>query len=78
MQADGSIVTKLQKAMYGCVQVSKLWFNLLIKVLKSQGYVVSEVEPCVMRRVVNGMIFIILIYVDDLLIFALKEEMDGL
>ena len=38
----------------------------------------SEVEPCVMRRVVNGKICIILIHVDDLLIFASKQEMDGL
>ena len=49
VQADGLIVTHLQKAMYGCLQASKLWYNLLIKVLKSQGYAVSEVEPCVMR-----------------------------
>ena len=76
MQADGSIVTHLQKAMYGCVQASKLWYNLLLKVLKTAGYVVSEVEPCVMRKVVNNMIFIILIYVDDLLIFATALEME--
>ena len=49
MQADRLIVMHLQKAMYGCVQASKLWYNLLIKLLKSHGYMVSEVEPCVMR-----------------------------
>ena len=76
VQADGSIVTHLQKAMYGCVQASKLWYNLLLKVLKTAGYVVSEVEPCVMRKVLDDMIFIILIYVDDLLIFAMTLEMD--
>jgi hypothetical protein len=56
VQADGSIVTQLQKAMYGCVQASKLWYNQLWKVLKTAGFVVSEVEPCVMRKVVNDMI----------------------
>ena len=77
-QPDGSILTKLLKAMYGCVQAEKLWYDLLIKVLQSRGYVPSETDPCVMRRKEKGMIFIILIYVDDLLIFASKAEMEGL
>ena len=64
--------------MYGCVQSSKLWYNLLTSILGGRGYVVSENDPCVMRRVVDGMIFIILIYVDDLLIFASQAEVDGL
>ncbi len=78
VQDDGSIVTKLLKAMYGCVQASRLWFNLLTKVLRTRGYVASEIDPCVMRREVDDMIFIILIYVDDLLIFASAEEMEAL
>jgi hypothetical protein len=50
----------------------------LTKVLRGAGYVASETDPCVMRREVNGKIFIILIYVDDLLIFATQEELDRL
>jgi hypothetical protein len=38
----------------------------------------SEIDPCVMRQEDKGMIFIKLIYVDDLLIFASKAEMKGL
>ena len=64
--------------MYGCVQASELWYKLLIKVLRSRGYVVSETDPCVMRRVINGMIFNMLIYVDDLLIFAMKDEIEAI
>ena len=78
VQADGSIMTHLQKAMYGCVQASKLWYNHLLKVLKTAGYMVSEVEPCVIRKVVDDMIFIIVIYVDDLLIVATALEMETL
>jgi hypothetical protein len=29
VQENGTVVTKLNKAMYGCVQSSKLWFDLL-------------------------------------------------
>ena len=39
---------------------------------------VSESDSCVMRRCINGMIFIILIYVDDLLILAMKDEIEGI
>ncbi len=78
VQHDGSITTKLLKAMYGCVQASRLWFDLLTKVLCSRGYRASETDPCVMRKVVDDLIFVVLIYVDDLLIFATKEEMEGL
>ena len=62
------------KAMYGCVQASSLWFALLMKLLLSQGYVASEVDHCVLRRASGGMIFCIMIYVDDLLIFASEAE----
>ena len=78
VQADVSVVTLLLEAMYGCVQASKLWYKLLIRVLTGAGYVVSETDPCVLRRVVDGMTFVILIYVDDLLIFAMKKEIEAL
>jgi hypothetical protein len=68
----------LLKAMYGFVQASKLWYNLLTSILRGRGYAVSENDLCVIRRVAGEMIFIILIYVDDLLIFGNQEEMDGL
>jgi hypothetical protein len=49
LQNDGGIIVKLLKAMYGCIQASRLWFNLLTKVLRSVGYVTSETDPCVIR-----------------------------
>jgi hypothetical protein len=49
VQPDGLILTKLLKAIYGCVQAEKLWYDLLTKVLRSRGYVPSETDPCVMR-----------------------------
>jgi hypothetical protein len=67
---------KMLKAMYGCVQASLLWYRLLVKVLSEIGFTVSEVDRCVMRLVVGGIVNIILIYVDDLLVFATTEVMD--
>ena len=74
LQPDGSMLTQMLKAMYGCVQASSLWFALLTKVLLAHGYIASPTDRCVMRRESGGMIFCIMIYVDDLLIFASKAE----
>ena len=37
----------------------------------------SEMDPCVMQREVDGLIFCILFYVDDLLIFASRQEVEA-
>ena len=39
---------------------------------------VSETDSCILRRFVGSLVFIILVYVDDLLIFASKEELERL
>ena len=37
VQADGSIITLLLKAMYGCVQASKLWYNPQERYWEAEG-----------------------------------------
>jgi hypothetical protein len=64
------------KAMHGCVQASLLWHRLLVKVLKGLGFEQCEVDPCIMRLVNNFMVHVIMIYVDDLLLFATKAVID--
>jgi hypothetical protein len=73
---EGAMFTKMLKAVYGCVQASLLWYKLLIQVLGSIGLVVSEVDRCVIWMVVDGVVNIILIYVDDLLVLAMREIVD--
>ncbi len=72
----GNLFIEMLKAMYGCVQASLLWHRLLVKVLKGMGFEQCEVDPCVMRLIDNLMVHIIMIYVDDLLLFASKEVVD--
>jgi hypothetical protein len=72
----GIMFIQMLKAMYGCVQASLLWYKLLVKVLSGIGFVVSEVDRCVLRLFVGNIVNIILIYVDDLLVFATKEVID--
>ena len=58
---DGYLYNRLKKALCGCIQASNLWFKKLVKFLVTQGYEQSPTNPCVMRRVVNGKIFLLLI-----------------
>ncbi len=61
---------KLLKALNGCVQASKLWFEKLTKVLRCEGYEHSPMDSCVKRQIVGSNIYLLLIYMDDILIFA--------
>ncbi len=63
---DGSIVVKLRKALYGCIESARLWFDLLSSKLKLFGLKQSEVDQCVFHSENNKMI--VAVYVDDLLI----------
>jgi hypothetical protein len=61
MAENGTMYVKMLKAMYGCVQACLLWYKLLVEVLSSIGFVVCEVDRCVMRLIANGVVNIILI-----------------
>jgi hypothetical protein len=66
------------KALYGCVQASKLWYNKLTKFLREEGYESSPTDMCVMRKLSKDEIFFLVIYVDDILVFASEAETERL
>ena len=66
----GALYCQLLKALYGCIQVSELWYKKLTKFLKEQGYEQSPTDPYVMRHIVGDQIFLLVIYVDDILVIA--------
>ncbi len=45
--SDGMLYCRLRKALYGCVQASKLWYEQLCMFLLKIGYVQSETDPFV-------------------------------
>ncbi len=67
-ETNGSMVVRLRKALYGCVQSGKLWYNKLTKCLLDMGYTANPVEPCIFNRTVDRTQMTVAIYVDDLLI----------
>jgi hypothetical protein len=67
---DGYMYTVMKKAMYGCIQASSLYFDLLTKVLRGFGYEHCPTDKCVMRKVRRDKLLLLLIYVDDFLAFV--------
>jgi hypothetical protein len=76
VRKDGVLYCKLLKALYGCVQASKLWYQKVSKFLESLGYVRGEVDPCVFRRVVGEKVYLLTLYVDDILLIAESLEIE--
>jgi hypothetical protein len=74
VETDGCLYMEMLKAMYGCVQASALWYALIKKFLEDLGYVASEVDTCVFWKVVKGQIFILLLYVDNILAIIDDDE----
>ncbi len=76
--SDGMLYCKLKKALYGCVQASKLWYEKLKVFLREQGYVHGDVDPCVFKKVADGNVYLLLVYVDDILIIGEEREIGRL
>lgn len=68
-RADGSVVVKLEKALYGCVESAKLWYEHLRRSLDSLGFVVNPYDICVFNRNKSGEPqCTVCVHVDDLMI----------
>ena len=69
----GRLKVQLRKAVYGCIQSSKLWYDTLTKCLISIGYQPNYFDPCILTKKVNNVTCTVVIYVDDLLITSLNR-----
>lgn len=68
-------VCKLQKAVYGLKQASRVWNRKLDANLKRMGFKRSKYDTCVYHQVVEGNLIIVAIYVDDFLIISKDEQL---
>jgi hypothetical protein len=69
----------LKKALYGCLQSARLWFELLVKELMAFGYVQNPVEPCVLNKDIGGKQSTLLLHVDDIMVLSqVAEEISAL
>ena len=66
---------QLYKSLYGLKQSSRCWYLALREVLKAAGFRVSSADPALFLREVVGVAIWVAVYVDDLLIMSLEEQL---
>jgi Reverse transcriptase (RNA-dependent DNA polymerase) len=80
----GGLTVKLDKALYGCVESSGLWYENFRATMSSLGYERNEMDVCVFnKRNSKGVQCTVTVHVDDLLIMSesssmIRELTDGL
>ena len=70
---DGSIIVKLKKALYGCVESAKLWYSNISNKLTSIGFKPNAKDPCVLNKVYMEKQLTVCLYVDDFLCTCVDE-----
>jgi Reverse transcriptase (RNA-dependent DNA polymerase) len=69
---DGSMVVRLNKALYGLVESAKLWYQHLRGVLSRHGYKPIDADECVFMR--DEPVVKVALHVDDMLFTTASEE----
>lgn len=71
---------ELKKALYGLEQSGALWNNLLVeKLVKNHGMEQCKADPCVFRKIANGVVVLVLaVHVDDMAVAGPRGEVDKL
>jgi Reverse transcriptase (RNA-dependent DNA polymerase) len=73
--AKGTCVVKLKKALYGCVESAKLWFDKIFNDLIQLGYKKNNTDMCVFNRIENdNKQTTLAIHVDDMMITSTDEQ----
>ena len=68
VNADGTLLLSLEKALYGLVESSKLWYDVITGFLIGIGFKANAKERCVLNLAHCGSQLSVVVYVDDLLI----------
>ena len=63
---EGTMIVRLNKALYGCVESAKLWYEDLLSTLTDLGFVRNAVDLCVFNKGTGSEQCTICLHVDDL------------
>ena len=73
--ADGCIYVELDKALYGCVESARLWFEDITGKLLNDGFVTNPYDECVFNKIDStGKQITVTLYVDDLMATCANES----
>lgn len=68
LDENGELHLLLLKALYGCIESARLFFNHVSGTLKAFGFEENPYDPCVFNKMMYGQQCTVCIHVDDLLI----------
>lgn len=74
IKKNGTLLVKLKKALYGCKQSGKLWYNCLSSYLLGLGFTMNPKDACVFNIIRNGVQLTLLFHVDDVLMTSVKND----
>ena len=70
----GKLVVRLKRALYGCVQSARLWYEKLRETLINFGFVANPYDPCTFNKTISGHQVTVAFHVDDLLITSVSDD----
>ena len=73
IRGEKHLVCKLKKSIYGLKQSPRCWNSVLDGQFKQMGFIQCESDPCIYRACEGG-VFIIGVYVDDIILAAETEK----
>ena len=68
LRLDGSLCVGLHKALYGCIESAKLWYDTISSQLRAMGFRPNDYDPCIFNKYVGGKQVTVALYVDDLMV----------
>ena len=71
---DGSMIVRLVKALYGCIQSAKLWHTEITDTLSEHGFKTNPRDPCIFNRMDGPHQFTLLVYVDGLKLICVNKD----
>jgi hypothetical protein len=67
-------VLKLLKSLYGLREACRAWFDLATSRLRDLQWIQAKSDPCLFTRSISGFTCYLILYVDDISIFAPFQE----
>jgi rRNA-processing protein FCF1 len=75
VRSNGTIITKVQKALYGLKEAGKLFRDKLVSLFDDFGLQQINSNKCIFKKeLANGKTFYVCVYVDDVIIATDDEE----
>ena len=75
IRKNGSVLTQIQRGIYGLKQAGKLWNDKLVSLLQQFGLEQLEGFPCIFKVKTNEGIMFVAVYVDDMMIACNNKVM---